>query len=226
MKEQMDSVRNAFPLHKSVGRKSYRRDSLASREQIGRPGSKRYQRWFNGNFLSEQACDLESNADYRLVEDTSLFRHLFEAENGELWAPFCDVTEDQQEELFMSIGYYPKEKTNVGTALPPRLCSPAISFKKIDKTIRGIFDRNFNEELLLQLDQEMITYVQKTDSTKRVYIFKETFHRLMCRGVAQFYSLKASSQDSSGGQRELVISKPPRIILPSKTLCQYLKVQA
>jgi len=221
-----DTSVDRFPQSRSYQKKTYQRDSLASREQIGRPGSKRYQRWFNGNFLSEQADTLKTRLDFQVVEDTSLFRCLFvNADSAQLWEPFCEVTEDEQDEMLIQLGYYPKPTNDGISTLPHRLCSAQTSFKKIDKRIRAIFDRNFDCDLLQKLDQEIIAYVHRNDSRKRVYVFKQPFHRLICHGVAQFYSLRASSQDTSQGQRELVISKPPRVILPSKTLCEYLKVQ-
>jgi len=89
------------------------RDNLASRNRIGRPGSKRYQRYINRSFLGDLGSEGEMELDFRMMESTSPFSILFEESNRKKWDPFVEVTEEKQEKLLISIEITTRQKGRI-----------------------------------------------------------------------------------------------------------------
>jgi len=217
------------------------RDSLSRVKRVGTPGSKRHQRFLNKLFLVEQQWELEPQ-DFQVVEFTcSPFSVLFEEENRKLWENFLDVTEEQQEQMLTQIsdGLRPsKENTDeFGNWVivesedledgfeEIESCTPTASesFKRVEKHIRKLIRKNRENSFLLAIDKEITEYLQ-TKNEVRTYQFETGYHRMICHGVCQYYSLNSKSHQMKS-DRILVVSKPKKgTQIPSSTLSQYLSL--
>jgi len=213
------------------------RDSLNRRNNIGKPGSRRHQRWLNRMFLMEQEVELELE-DFKIFDTTkTALSQIFEDSFcSEIWAPFVDVTEEQEEQLLMSIDVTLTHKNDKESDLEvevsfddeddssdDQMFPAQESFKRIDKKIRKVLQQQIENEFLSSMDKEIANYIQIKEFNTLTYSFEDSFHRLICHGICQFYSLRSRSEDSETGDRILVIKKPATILKPSTTLTQFLQ---
>lgn len=214
------------------------RDSLARRNNIGKPGSRRHQRWLNRMFLMEQEVELELE-DFTIFDParTPLSQIFEDSFYNEIWAPFVDITEEQEEKLLMSIDVTLTHKNDkfrreVAVSfddededddLDVKMHPPHESFKRIDKKIRKVLQQQIENEFLSSMDKEIASYIQIKEFNTLTYSFEDSFHRLICHGICQFYSLRSRSEDSETGDRILVIKKPATLLKPSTTLTQFLQ---
>jgi hypothetical protein len=211
------------PFKRRQRRWSSPRDSLNKRERVGKPGSRRHQRFMNQVFLLEQ---FEYEVEDNIMEFTdSPLSLLFKENNQKLWAPFISITEEEQEQLLnclcgMEEQLRRKDKKGVQT---PNV-SGSQSFKRIDKKIRRLLRKHYDNEFLCSMDQDLLEYVTLADINQRTYCLNDSFQRLLCHGVCQYYSLHSWSKDSKG-RRILVVRKPQdkAICAPTETLRQYLE---
>jgi len=215
-------VRQVDPAKPPKGRKrNYRwtsKDSSARFEDVGKMGSKRYQRFLNKTFLIDQERQLDA-ADFNIfVHCCTPFTQLWqEPKKLQVWEPFIDVTEERQEELLVSlsvdISNYLQNMTEE---------SASASFKIIDRKIRKLLKRHLRSEFLMALDDEILGYIRLDDYNTLVYSFSDPYHRMICHGICQFYSLQSRSKNSKG-DRVVVVSKTQHTSIPNQTLSQHLQ---
>lgn len=220
------------------------RDSLKRRENIGKPGSRRHQRWMNRVFLMEQEAELELE-DFTVLDPaiprTALSQIFEDSYFNEIWDPFVDITEEQEEKLLMALDFTLTHKTDkykreVGVSFEDdddeeeedenedeKMFPAHESFKRIDKKIRKVLQQQIENEFLASMDKEIASYIQIKEFNTLTYSFEDSFHRLICHGICQFYSLRSRSEDSDTGDRILVIKKPATLLKPSTTLTQFLQ---
>jgi len=212
------------------------RDSVTRLNKIGRPGSRRYQRYLNREFLQEQQWDLQPE-DFQVVcFSKTTFSLLFEEENRQLWAPFVDVTEEEERVMLqrMCSGRPVEENDELGDWVvidsinaesevkKNPIVKPHICFMRVDKRVRKYIQKNPDSPMLESMDKGITQYIQE-EKRKKTYNFENSFHRLICHGVCQFYSLHSCSEDNEDGSRALHISKPRSHNSPSVTLSEFLQ---
>jgi len=213
------------------------RDSGARFTKIGRPGSKRFQRFLNKEYLTEQQWDLELE-DFQIVRfGCTPFTPLFEEHNSRIWAPFIDITEEEEQWMIRQLheGKSLEERDELGDWIMveeedllvddfvEQIVHASTSILRIQKNIRQYVRKNPDSPFLLAMDKEITDYIE-TGSGSLTYSFETSFHRMICHGICQYYSLHSRSQDKEDGIRVMVISKPRRgISLPSHKLSEYLQ---
>jgi len=213
------------------------RESVTRLNKIGRPGSRRYQRFLNKEFLQEQQWDLQPE-DFQVVRFSKTpFSLLFEEENREVWAPFVDVTEEDERLMLDRIcsGRPIEESDELGDWIvigtnnddvevkkPTPVVKPHTCFMRVDKRARKFIQQNPDSQILQSMDNRITQYIQE-DKRKITCHFENSFHRLLCHGVCQFYSLHSCSEDIKNGSRVLHISKPRIHNAPTVTLLEYLQ---
>jgi len=210
------------------------RDSLTRLHKTGRPGSKRYQRFVNREYLQEQQWDLQPE-DFQVVQFTrTVFSTLLHEKNRKIWEPFIDVTEEQEALMLQKIckGGPMEDSDEFGDWIfifdenveeVKMSVKPHVSFSKIEKRVKQYILKNPDSPFLQSMDKEIVVYIK--GSTQRMsYNFENPFHRLICHGICEFYSLHSHSEDSKEGTRVLHIVKPKKgFNAPSLTLCEYLQ---
>jgi len=198
------------------------RDVLNKRERVGKPGSRRHQRFLNQVFLLEQEYEVEDS----IMEFTdSPLSLLFEDQNQKLWAPFVNITEEEQQHLLNCLCDMKEQARKKNTKdADTQNVSASQSFLRIDKKIRRLLRKHRDNQFLCSLDQDMLQYVTLADPKDRTYSLNDSFQRLLCHGVCQYYSLNSWSKDSKG--RRIVTVRKPRhkaVCAPTETLRQYLE---
>jgi len=197
-------------------KKKHVRDSLNRRFDTGNPGSKRYQRWFNGHFLEEQASSFGIDLEHQIFENRSPFRELFEGNYLGAFEQYFQVSEEREREIMMSLENQSMKEKRTYKMVPPSQC-----FRKLEKQCRKMIEKHEDHALLATVDKQMIEFIQHTTARKTIH-FEDAYHRLLCHSIASFYSLESQSQDTRNGQRVIFISKPDFMLLPSCTLSEYL----
>jgi len=214
------------------------RDSGARFMRIGRPGSKRYQRFINKEYLTEQQWDLELE-DFQVVRfGGTPFTPLFEEHNSRIWAPFVDVTEEEEQWLIRQLceGKSLEERSDelgdwimveeedlLVDDFVEQVVHASTSILRIQKNIRQYVRQNPDFPFLNEMDKAITDYIEN-GSGSLTYSFETSFHRMICHGICQYYSLHSRSEDSEDGIRVMVISKPRKgISLPSHRLTEYLQ---
>jgi len=163
--------------------------------------------------------------DFRMMESTSPFSILFEESNRKKWDPFVEVTEEKQEKLLISIEITTRQKDKCASKKEQdHLVSPDHSFTKVDKKIRKLLRKYEGTEFLNGLDHDIVDYISVSDIQAKVYHFSDSFHRLLCHGVCQFYSLQSKSEiyPNKADAKKVIVTKSKTLLLPNKTLSQYL----
>jgi len=195
------------------------------RTRTGRPGSRRYQQWLNESFLTDTS-QLELD-DFNVVHQPRItpFHELFEEKAKlEKWQQFLDSSEEEQDELLISVSLTVKKDMKLSEECGDVIDSETAkqSFQKIDKKIRKMLQTHFDSEFVCNLDKEIVNWIRIADYNTLTYAFDDSFHRMICHGVAQFYRLKSRSKDTPS-KRVLLIDKPKSLGCPSTTLVQYLQ---
>lgn len=205
------------------------RESLASRLRVGRPGSKRFQRFLNKEFLETAQEDLESR-DWDIIDFSttgSWFGQLCDEHNRVVWEPFVDITEEEQDYLICAANdRQRKEASMEGAACNGT--SPAARFERIERKPRRALWENPRCEFLQQVESEVIAFLHRCGSPVVEPLVMpldgSPYHRLICHGVSQYYLL-ASYSRTANGQRSLIICKPrhvDHIEQPHITLSEFL----
>jgi len=152
------------------------RDSLATRERlrVGRPGSRRHNRYLNAVFLgaSELDADLDNVEDlFWTPEFRSRFADLFEdEENMKAWLPFVDIDDDTQEVL-LAIVCGEDSDDDAGSEevlLSPedeRKVQAEMNFLAIDRHTRKLLKQAFNFGLIQSIEAELLTSFMDIDAS-------------------------------------------------------------
>jgi len=199
------------------------RISVPRSQYIGRPGSRRYQRFLNRSFLTGQEVEVETQ-DLIVFEAPTItpLGSLTEPENRKLFEPFVSVTEEEQQVLFASINVHMTPRTNAADISRQHVSiSAAKSFQRIDKKIRKLLKVNLKNDFFRDFDQEIANLIQN-GSRALEYSFEDSFGRLICHGICQYYSLMSRSIDTTRG-RIVVIERKASTTIPGETLTQYLQ---
>jgi len=214
------------------------RDSEARFGRIGRPGSKRFQRYINKSFLQDRQLDLEPE-DFQVSRlSTSPFSLLFEEEVARKWAPFVDITEEQQDYLLEAMTMTHKEEEQEDElgdfVIIPREGEtiveeteqfvPEAHFRRVDRKIRAFIKKNPNNPFVLSMDQEILKYIGASTLQPKQFSFDEAFQRMICHGICQYYRLHSHSRNEKSGNRVVMVRRPSEGFLsPTITLSIFLK---
>jgi len=212
------------------------RDSQARFSRVGKPGSKRFQRYMNDSFL-HNVLDLEPE-DFQLQSVRSTFSLLFEEQNEKKWAPFVDITEEEQDYLLFSMNHVKKGEEeedefgdfviipieNMETKQEDCSFHPETKFRKVDKKIRRFIQKNPTNPFLLSMDEEIVKYIEMGTFQPKIFSFDQSFQRMICHGICQFYSLNSFSRENEKGSRVVTVRKPLKgFSTPSITLSIFLQ---
>jgi len=190
------------------------RDSLANRDTPGRPGSRRFQRYLNKAFLLNQSADLEANDFVITASSSSIFTEILgDGDKLATWEQFLDMNEHEQSEILFAVS----EQVECWIDL-----SPEQNFNMIDKKLRRVLQLHLCSDFLSELEAEILQRISG-EMTSLVYTFAEPWHRMICHGICQYYSLHSQSTDVKGGKRVVVVSKTKRTRIPAVSLSQHLK---
>jgi len=213
------------------------RDSQARISRIGRPGSRRYQRFLNNEYLIEQQWDLELE-DFQVVRfGGTPFTPLFAEHNRKIWEPFIDVTEEEEQWMLRQLDGKPTEQGDelgdwIVIEKQTEICledfeEPTVhastSMGRIQRNIRNFIRKNPDSPFLLAMDKEISDYVEHGRESL-TYLFENAFQRMICHGICQYYALISRSEDQPDGTRLTTVSKPKKgVFSTSHTLSEYLQ---
>jgi len=207
-------------------KKKYRwvdRTSLNHRNQHGKPGSRRHQRYLNVAHLtdSEDESDSEDDEDI-LFEWHSTFQSLLESsEKLQAFEPFLEIDDDIQTTALE------EQTANIVQTNQRRPSTNGIPF--IDKYSRKAILKYAHSEFLSCLESVVIQFITTLDekwleeseelisndyftsfinNESLVIVFTDSFHRLIAHSISRYYSLLSYSEDWSSSERVTIIRKP------------------
>jgi len=232
------------PLRKPIDRASSTR-----LHYIGRPGSRRYQRYLNRSYLLEKESNIISE-DLLVFNPTitPLSKLLLDPENRKEWEPFRSVSEEKQEQLLQSLKINSSHNSE-GSQFElssKRVESASERFRSIDRKCRKILKKTTitDYEFFYDLEQEITQFIKNdcnnTDDHHLLYSFDCTYHRMICHGICQYYKLDARSKnnrapadctsnnnsnnnDDDNVNRIVVIKKKETTNIPNETLSGHLQ---
>lgn len=178
-----------------------------------------------------QDMDEEEIKELMSINNCSLFGDLVsDGSNLKLFAPFRDCTETQQDELLEEIvanARAKKDRRNNTRAVVAQNNGPdpAAMYKRIDKRIRtllkrkGAMDWPFVEDLEAEIDTML-----RDDLGTLILSLETSYHRLIARGVAQYYGLEFNSTENEEGEIvACTIDAKEGTSRPSVKLLQYIQ---
>lgn len=136
----------------------HQRDSLASRQRTGLPGSRRHRRYLNLAFLTANSSDDDATTELELEERTSPLHQLLTAENRSAWEPFRSTTEEQERRLLLRIAPGPSprgQRAHCGAAPGEPLAEAWSAFIQLSSPTRQLLREallNYNYELICRLE--------------------------------------------------------------------------
>jgi len=134
----------------------HQRDSLASRQRTGLPGSRRHRRYLNLAFLT--ANDEDATTELELEERTSPLHQLLSAEHRSAWEPFRSTTEEQERRLLLRIAPGPssmRPRAHCGAAPGEPMAEAWSAFIQLSSPTRQLLREallNYNYELICRLE--------------------------------------------------------------------------
>jgi len=220
----------------SSSKKKFRhgpRDSLNSRMKIGRPGSRRYRHWENEFFLLKNLSETESECesddwDESYAPSYGAFAVVFEEGNRDIWEPFVDTTEEQQQLL---LAEYESEDDSFEEPLSP-LSSPE-AFALLRKRSQRTLKRHKKSQLLSQMDgvifaftngllyDDQLEYLRRDETGETlIFSFSDKFQRHMLHALCEFYDLVSYSVDMI--EERVTVVHARQSVSRSSSLMQYL----
>jgi len=187
-------------------------------KRIGRPGSKRYQRFVNKVFLIQNEDELEEEDLKVFIAPTftAFDELLYDDDKMELWKPFLDVTEERERKLLHTLSA--DSKPSRRHHRPSQ--SPIYAFSKIDSKLKKMLLR-VNDDFLQRSDKEICAFVQNIEIGSVTYSFNDGYDRMICRGICQFYGLSTFDKDLQN-VRALAVRRTPRTAIPGITLVEFI----
>eukprot|EP01102_Stenamoeba_stenopodia_P007463 TRINITY_DN208_c0_g1_i1.p1 TRINITY_DN208_c0_g1~~TRINITY_DN208_c0_g1_i1.p1 ORF type:complete len:238 (-),score=64.74 TRINITY_DN208_c0_g1_i1:136-849(-) len=205
--------------------------------QVGKPGSRRHQRFLNKTHLTDEETDEEDpfglvNGEGEVPERHSMFKDVLESEEKkEIISPFLNTTIDEEEEFLASLQEPEKEKRPEldrlskkmlikyhGTDFLEDLDRHISSFVEIIGSCDSDPTNQHNaipsssypstKHRLRELTSEHFETTIDVQKEKMVIKFKDSFHRFLAHSVCRYYSLSSNSETKSGGKRLTVITVP------------------
>jgi len=229
----IDSNLNSIQHVSSIAKRKF----LTNLNNTGKPGSKRYQRFLNNSFLQEQEWDLQPE-DWNIVQfSSSPFTVLFNEKNKRKWDPFVDITEEEQEQLLVELSSSSNEEKEdefgdfvfIESEVKQqevKISSPPIEFHfyKVNKRVRNFIRKNPDNPLFRSLDEQIVNYIQLATNQPKIFNFTQSFQRMMCHGVCQFYLLSSKSEVVGSGKKQVIVWRSKKeVSLPTMTLSMYLE---
>jgi len=225
------------------------RDSLASRYRIGVPGSRRYRKWHNEFFLLQNLSDAESATDLSDEWDSSCepsfgsFSLVLD-EYKEIWDPFIDITEEQQNIL---LGYYNSDSDYSDSSdydndhnrdFQPLTLSGYEAFTQIRNVTRKLLIRHRDNQLLRDLDETIFAYSTEANSEieekdylqmdpsegSLIFSLEEKFHRLLLHSLCEYYDMVSYSFGEEE-KRQTVVYKRSDTPVREMALMDYLNAE-
>jgi len=187
----------------------------------GKPGSKRYQRWLNASYLMDLEADLEIS-DFTVEPPSSMFQTVFDDDEFyTMWCPFIETTEEYELEM---LSYFEKPQSCKVSSDP---LTPEQSYRKIHRETRRLLHKYVETEFLNDLDNEISSFVFDCTAVHELsFQIDNPFHRLLCYGICQYYSLHTKSIPVLASEQEKIvyISKPKYTFAPPhSSLCTFLR---
>jgi hypothetical protein len=215
------------------------RDSLASRNRHGKPGSKRYQRWNNEMSLFQMLSDSESdvgdddlNFDEQFEPAPGQFFFAFEPHNKQMIEPFLDITEEMQDALLASSSSDDEDPfvMDFRYSQDPTL-SAEHCFQSLKIRSQRVLKKHCRSAQLCEFDRVLSDLARgklHDDDGKAcqdcVFYLDESFSRLLLHAVAEYYDLVSFSHHHKDSKRRTKVSRrgERRKPLPSSSIREYL----
>jgi len=196
------------------------RDHLPTQPRLPKPGSRRYQRYVNTEFLKESAGELDE-CDLLVFDSShSLFASLHTSESHRVvWERFVTSSEEEQHHVL-------RRSAKAFSSSAPRSRSVAEHhFRRVDKRIRRLLKRKTHVEFVGEWEGRVVEYAQLPAKRPPLkYACQDSYQRLLCHGVCQYYALPSQSKDTRAGKRFVEVRKPASPpALPAETLSDYLR---
>jgi len=176
---------------------------------IGMPGSRRYQRHLNKSYLMDQEGELE-------LEDFLIYQHMHNpifTTKSPLWEKLINTTEERQADLLRAIA--PEtEPIHHNTS----------AWDRMDKRLKRLLVSAAHSTSLLSIDTEVRNFIHSQENTLNLFP-EDGFGRLLCHGVSQYYGLKPATVNSSPSSRVVVVQQNKSIISPARDLIPFLQSQ-
>jgi len=221
---------NYTPLRKPIDRASSTRIHY-----IGRPGSRRYQRYLNRSFLLENERNITPQ-DLLVFSQitTPLSMVLQDSNHLKNWEPFISTSEEKQEHMLKKLTNGSEHNTNKSNARRMSSSSASDSFALIDLKIRKLFKKSgvLECEIFDNLEKEITCFILGNDndnnnSTSLTYSFDSTYQRMLCHGICQYYRLESRSQsvddDNDVDHKIVIVKKKHESCIPNETLSTHLQ---
>eukprot|EP01132_Coremiostelium_polycephalum_P001970 gene1970-2421_t len=204
-----------------IKKKKSNRDSLAFRESPGKPGSRKYKRYMNTQFLKDGGSlkdKFQAEMDFTLIETKKTLLFYQDQPFKKHWEPFHEITYDKQQEIISSLSpeadIKPEKQHNINTR-----------FAKLRKSLRPLFKQPFlhNSYFITTAEQKLIAFWHDIYAKQIEVFIPDSYQRLLLHGLVSYYSLFSKSFTSKDGQRITVISKPKVMPpFPDLSLTEYL----
>ncbi|KAM9996265.1 hypothetical protein ACTFIY_002461 [Dictyostelium cf. discoideum] len=218
------------------------RDSLAFRDSPGKPGTKRFNRYLNTQFLKTAGSlggggngDIEMDYTFYEQRNTLFYQ---DQQNSKYYHDNCvNISCDQEQEILNSC-LSPSKKSNsrkkntTNATITANTNEDNELFSKLKKNLRPFFKKSFLLDSLFtqETEKEILSFIRgddcfyrNTPSNTMEFNQENPAKRLIIHGLASYYSLQSRSHTNNNGKRILVLRKqksmPP---LPEQTIVQYL----
>ncbi|EGC32832.1 hypothetical protein DICPUDRAFT_98760 [Dictyostelium purpureum] len=217
-----NGVRSAATKKKSKSN----RDSLAFRESPGKPGTKRFNRYLNTQFLKTAGSlgdNINAEMDYSFTESKNTLFYQDSQNSTFYFDNMVNITCDQEEELIDSIQQQTKNAHNESTADGEQL------FSKLRKSLRPFFKKSFllDNLFIQETEQQILEFLENSSIKQMEYNQSNPSKRIIIHGLSSYYSLQSKSHSTKNGQRILVIRKPRNLPpLPEISITQYLAAES
>ncbi|KAN0024933.1 hypothetical protein ACTFIV_009342 [Dictyostelium citrinum] len=239
---------NLHSVAASKNKSKSNRDSLAFRDSPGKPGTKRFNRYLNTQFLKTAGSlgggngDIEMDYTFYEQRNTLFYQ---DQQNSKYYHDNCvNISCDQEQEILDSCltaskkSNSRKKNTNsiIGSSGVTTHYEDNELFSKLKKNLRPFFKKSFLLDSLFiqETEKEILSFIRGDDclysggsrttpSITMEFNQENPTKRLIIHGLASYYSLQSRSHTTNNGQRILVLRKqksmPP---LPEQTIVQYL----
>jgi len=216
------------------------RDSLASRNRPGRPGSKRYQRYDNEKFLFQLLSDSESdvgdddlNFEEQYEPAPGVFAFVHEPKNKLMIEPFLHISEELQESLLLSSSDEDEDTFVMDFRYPKdRAFSADECFRSLKLRSQRVLKKHSRSDQLFEFDRVLneLAHGNLHDGDGNecqdcVFSLDDAFSRLILHAVAEYYDLVSFShhhKDSAKKRTKVSRRGERRKPLPNSSIRDYL----
>jgi len=171
--------------------------SLRNRYKCGRPGSRRYNRWYNG-FVLGQDFGEPTSVDYSPEDLAELFkcerRPVFAFEDPRdqaAWERFCAQPEEiQQQQTNLALCAH---RRRLADTHRERHISASHAYARVDRRCRKHLVKYAPTALLEEMDLAVRSVLDEQDAF-RLFTLPNAFHRLLLHGVCAYYGVLSSTR--------------------------------